>query len=219
MVRTPTRRARSGSAAPPTPPAARPRPRRLDRRRARGARSRASCSPRSPLPPPSSSSSSCSTAAGDNPQLYAQHFFLSVPLTDATHQPPLAVNGFLTASARPRAGNGGQRLLRHTQPHHGQGAQPMARDAGYPLSAQFPTTLTANNIESITAGPGLSGPRPALELLLEDLDANGQPQPPRQPHPPAGHNRPLPAVRRDRRRPRLRAGLRVPELLVDPHRL
>jgi uncharacterized protein YkwD len=122
-----------------------------------------------------------------NPPQYAQDFFLSVPLTDAQPMPPLAVNGFLTASARGHALEmAGNDYFAHTSPISGKGPNQMARDAGYPLGAQFSTALTANNVESIAAGPGMSGPRPALEMLLEDIDPATQ-----QPRNPPGHRQHL----------------------------
>src|SRR5215211_1270241 len=175
MVRFPTRTARSGSAASPTPRAPSPPPR-------ASAAAKTSRAVHEALEPRVLFASVAPTTeeqlmiellnrARSDPRQYAEDFFLSVPLTDASPMPPLAVNGFLTASARGHALEmAGNDYFSHTSPLTGKGPNQMARDAGYVLGAQFPTTLTANNIESIAAGDGMSGPRPALELLLEDFD-------------------------------------------------
>jgi uncharacterized protein YkwD len=107
------------------------------------------------------------------PPQFAIDYNLAVPLTDASPQPPLAVNPYLTDSARGHAQEmATYNYFAHTSTVTGKAPNQMAREAGYPLPALFANNQ--NYIESIAAG-GFSSYTDALaplKLLLEDPNTN-----------------------------------------------
>src|SRR5829696_5041327 len=161
MVGTPTRTARSGSAAPPArSPKLRPTPRQAPPAPSGTARSSRAvyealetrCLFVSSLPTTDEQLMiELINRARANPAQYAQDFFLQVPLTDASPRPPVAANGFLTSSARKHAAEMAiNDYFGSVSPLTGKGPNQIVRDEGYPLSSQFPTTPGLNNVESIT---------------------------------------------------------------------
>jgi len=103
--------------------------------------------------------------ARHNPPKYATDFGLSVPLTDASHQPPLALNTALVGSARFHAQEmAAQNYFGHQSAVTGDWPNKMAKDSGYPLPAFW--ELNNNFIESIAAGT--TSPTQTLNLLLID---------------------------------------------------
>lgn len=68
------------------------------------------------------------------------------------HHPALACNPVLASVARARAEDMGRRAyFNHVNPD-GQGPNYLARQAGYPLPAEYNQEVNGNNIESIGAG-------------------------------------------------------------------
>lgn len=110
-----------------------------------------------------------------NPPQFAIDFGVSVPLTDAAPQPPLAVNAFLTDSARGHAQEMATfNYFGHQSAVTGKWPNQMARDAGYVLPTWWDG---ANNyIESIAAG-SFSGYTSALEPLKALLVDGNSPNP------------------------------------------
>ncbi len=110
-----------------------------------------------------------------NPPQFAVDFGVSVPLTDATPQPPLAINPLLTDSARGHAVEMATfNYFGHQSAVTGKWPNQMARDAGYVLPTWWDG---ANNyIESISAG-SFSGYTAALEPLKALLVDGNSPNP------------------------------------------
>jgi hypothetical protein len=103
--------------------------------------------------------------ARHNAPKYAIDFGLSVPLTDATPQPPLAVNTSLVGSARFHANEmATYNYFDHQSAVTGDWPNKMAHDNGYPLPGFW--ELDNNYIESIAAGT--TTPEHTLDILLVD---------------------------------------------------
>jgi uncharacterized protein YkwD len=107
-----------------------------------------------------------------NPAQFAIDFGLSVPLTDASPRPPLAINGLLTDSARGHAVEMGNfNYFAHQSEVTGKWPNRMARDAGYVLPAFW--SDNANFIESISWNSGDSFREalgPLSSLLVDSFD-------------------------------------------------
>ena len=107
--------------------------------------------------------------ARSNPAGYAREQGLGEILDDAPHLPPLAINEWLTASARDHAEEMAEHdYFEHQSPITGRWPNEKARDAGYPLPADWPDER--NYIESLAAG--FATPAAALRALIEDAGFN-----------------------------------------------
>ena len=108
-----------------------------------------------------------------NPQQFAIDFNVGVSLSEATPQPPLAVNALLTDSARGHAVEmATNNYFDHQSAVTGKWPNQMARDAGYPLPNWWKNPDGSdphNYIESISAGfPGFeSAVKPVVSLLFD----------------------------------------------------